>query len=370
MGGDTCDSVLTGDWTQPNPPNIIFVSDVNPNGSSLSVDAYNRKLFVAIGDAYATSASTIFVYNLTDPANPTLTYSIDNENAHKIKAGINDIYATDKYLYTAKATGPGSGQLQIFDVSSASQVGNDFKVSGVTGTGDEAIGNSIFYKDGYVYLGLTATGSGPEFHIIDVHNPSSPIEVGYWPSTANINHDINAIYVKNGYAYLVHPAGSPYNEQLTILDVSNPSIPKRVGYFYDDGGIGGNGKSLDLVGDTLYLGRTATNLSGAPDTLPEFYILNNPDPTSIADAIPLGILPLPTSGDSVNGVIIRDYLAFLVTTDGQFQIWQIDDPSNIIPYFNSSITGNGASLDCEGNFIYAGSVDSSNKSYLSVITAP
>jgi Tfp pilus assembly protein PilV len=355
VGGDTCNSVLTGDWTQPNPPKIIFVSDVDTD-SSLSVDAYNRKLFVAIGDAYASSASTIFVYDLADPANPTPVDFIDNDPG--IKAGINDIHVADKYLYVAKATGPASGQLQIFNISNLHEPPVNFKVSGVTGTGNEAIGKSIFYKDGYVYLGLTATDSGSEFHIIDVHDPNNPFDVGQWPSVGNINHDINAIYVKNGYAYL---ATADNDRELIILKVNNPSQPELVGIYNaepDQTGLG-NGKSLYLVGDTLFFGRTFINNAD------EFYILNNFDSAHIST------ISTKEISSSVNGLIVRDYLAFLITIDGQFQIWRIDNPSSINSYFESSITGKGTSLDCEGNYFYAGSVDSGdNKGYLSIITTP
>ena len=353
VGGDTCSSVLTGDWKNPNIVNFS-VSDVG-SGSSLSVDVYNHKLFLAIGDAYASSASTIFVYNLTDPANPALLAYLDNDPG--IKAGVSDIHVADKYLYAAKATGSASGQLQIFDISSSLpvQVGYDFKISGVTG--DDAIGKSIFYKDGYVYLGLSKTESGPEFNIIDVHgDPNNFPQVLSPVGGYIVGHGINDIYVKGKYAYL---ATADASRELIILDISDPANPVPVPATIDNlQGSLGYGKSLYLVGDKLYLGRTYTSEK-------EFYIFNVSNLESS-----VSVLGNQETDNSVNDLIVRDYLAFLVTTDGQFQIWQIDDPSNIIPYFNSSVTGNGASLDCEGNYLYVGSVDSSNKSYLSIITAP
>jgi len=355
VGGDTCSSVLTGDWENPNIIDF-FVSNVNTD-SSISIDAYNQKLFLAIGDAYASSASTLFVYNLSDPANPILTDSIDN--ATGIKAGINDIHVADKYLYAAKTTGPASGQLQIFDISGSSpvKVGDDFKISGVTGTGDQAIGKSIFYKDGYIYLGLSKTDTGPEFNIIDVHDPSHPSKVGVGFTVGN---GINKIVVKGKYAYL---ATDDASRELIILDISNPANPVSVsGTIPDLPGSLGYGKSLYLVGDRLYLGRTYTSDQ-------EFYIF---DASDINLSVP--VLGQQEIAGSVNDLIIRDYLAFLITTNSQFQIWRIDNPSSITSYaadLSLPAAGEGKSLDCEGNYIYAGSVDTTNnKSYLSVITAP
>ncbi len=125
VGGKTCDSVLVGDWAHPNIDNQIF-SNTSAD-SSVSVDAYKQKLYIAISNASSTSASTIFVYGLTDPKHPNLISQIDNYSG--IKEGINDIHATDEYLYAAKATGPGSGQLQIFNISGSTpnQISPDFE---------------------------------------------------------------------------------------------------------------------------------------------------------------------------------------------------------------------------------------------------
>jgi len=359
-GGDTCNSVLGGDWAHPNL-NSFFVSDMNIN-STVAVDVYSRKLYVAISNANSSTTPTVFIYSLADPSNPSLADSFDN--ADGIKTGVSDLRATDKYLYLAKATGPGSGQLQIFDnsVSPPVQVGSDFKVTGATGGGGQATGNTIFYKDGYVYLGLTATASGPEFHIIDVHDPANPFEVGYWPSSGHLGHDINAIYVKGRYVYLAHPIDSAAAniEEVTVLDISNPTLPQRVGG-YDAPDNAGHGKSLYLVGDTLYLGRTQTASN------PEFYILDSSNPASISATSSQEI------SSSVNDLIVRDYLAFLITTDSQFQIWRLDNPSGITQYAAPLAlpnSGEGSALDCEGNYFYVGSLDSANNAYISVISAP
>ncbi len=361
VGGDTCSSVLTGDWTNPNPPVSIFVGNINSASlyPAISVDAYKQKLYVAISDAVDPDFPTLFVYDITNPSAPFLLSSIDNDTGIGITAGINAIHATDKYLFAAKATGPGSGQLQVFDITGLTPPVN-FEVLGVTGTGDQAIGNSIFYKDGYIYLGLTTTGSGPEFHIIDAHDPTTLglSEVGSWPPAGgSLSNNINDIYVKGRYVYLAHPTdiSSPYVEEITVLDISNPTNPQRVGGYNapDDDGYG---KSIYSVGDTLYLGRIVT--AGNP----EFYILDSSNLSGISEIASQEI------SEDVNGLLVRDYLAFLITNN-QFQIWRIDNPSSISNYYSVSFAG-GTSLDCEGNYLYASSIDSSYNGYLSVISAP
>jgi hypothetical protein len=354
IGGDTCNSILTGNWTIPNIKSF-FVGNTN-NDASLSVDAYKQKLYVAISDADATNTPTLFVYNITDPLNPILISSVDNDA--DIKAGISDIRVADKYLYVAKAAGPGSGQLQIFDISGTTpvKVGNDFKVTGAGGTGDHAIGNSIFYKDGYVYLGLTATAFGPEFHIIDVHDSYNPLEVGYWPQTDNLGSTINAVYTKGKYIYLA----TADTKDLIVLDITDFTSPSKVNDFDISGD--SYGKSLSVIGDTIYLGRTFGS--------DEFYALNASDSLAISEYSHLD------TGSGINALIIRDYLAFFVTTGGQLQMIRVDDPTAISFYgtavdlLPSPRTGSGTAMDCEGNYFYVGSVTSDSEGYLSVIYAP
>jgi Tfp pilus assembly protein PilV len=358
VGGDTCSTFLTGDWSAPDVSDF-FVANLNSAASypSVSVDAYNQKVYAAISDANDPDAPTLFVYDISsNPSSPVFIGSLDNSAG--VMAGINAIHAADKYIYAAKNTGPGSGQLQIFDIAASNpvQLGSDFKVFGVTGTGDQGIGDSIFYKDGYVYLGLTTTDSGPEFHIIDVHNPEHPSEVGYWPSSGNLSNSINDIYVKDGYAYLAHPtdSSSPYNEEITVLDITDPTNPQRVGG-YDAPDDAGHGKSFYFVGDNLYFGRTVTASNQ------EFEILNDSDQANISQTGSQEI------SSSVNDILVRDYLTFLITGN-RFQIWKTNDQSDITSYYSRSLSG-GTSLDCEGNYLYVGSVSLSDEGYLYAITA-
>ena len=52
--------------------------------------------------------------------------------------------------------------------------------------------------------------------------------------------------------------------------------------------------------------------------------------------------------------MVRDYLAFLVTTAGQLLTKRIDTPANVTQYAPPlSLTGAAAGLDCEGNYLYA-----------------
>ena len=131
---------------------------------------------------------------------------------------------------------------------------------------------------------------------------------------------------------------------------------------YDAVGGSGNGKSLYAVGDSLYLGRTVGGT--------EFLILNNSNP---ATADPPGLVALggkPDVDESVNGLVVRDYLSFLLT-NSQLRVLKTNVPASISPYASVALPAGsqGRSLDCEGNFLYAG-FTLSGKAYVGAITGP
>ena len=250
--------------------------------------------------------------------------------------------------------------MQVIDVSANPPV---VKASLVIPS--NAVGNSIAYKNGYVYLGLKSSSSGPEFYIIDVHNPLSPQVVtgGHWPASGSLGHDINAIYIRNQYAYLAVP-DTVDNKKLIVLDISNASGPKEVGSFSEVGA--NNGKSIALVGDTLYLGRTwgGTELS----------VLDVSNPATASPPV-LGIDA--TINASVDAIVVRGKinpqntaaapaLAFALTTS-DLKILNVSDPASIASWgtktFDAGTFGSiqfEPVLDCQGNNFYIGVTDDSD----------
>jgi hypothetical protein len=375
VGGDTCDSVLSPNadaWKTPQVKNstttdFAQLAGVSGNYPITDIDAYQNKLYITVGSTDNNTDPTFFSFDISDPVSPALLGKRDNDD--DFQAGLNAVAVDGKYAYVASARGissdPAFGQLQIIDISNPASldVVYTLKVSGVTGTPGEGIGNSIFYKDGFVYLGLTKVGSGStkgEFNIIDVHNfpTNPPVLAGSYA----VGNTVNAIYVKGKYAYLA----TSNSQELIVLDVSDPSDILTWGY---DATGGGNGKSLYLVGDSLYLA------SG-----PEFYILNNSDPENIASNNPTP--PTINIGSDIDGLVVRTgldtaappalhNLAFLLTTNN-FQIWDITDSSAITQWSPAFLGLPSGSVfepvfDCEGNNFFVGSNDGDDHGYLSVI---
>lgn len=328
---DTCSSVLNNDWANPTILNPSHGIDINPDNTTGI--AVNNGIVYLTG-THPGNKPNIFAVDVSDPTFPKLLGSLDTGN------GLAAVAVSGHYAYAAALTT--TGQLQVIDVSDPTFNGSPTVVSRkVAGAG--GLGNSIYYYNGKVYLGLTANGSGPQLAIYDVSTPTNPVAMG----TYTIGHDVNSIRVKGNYAYIA----SPSSENLTIIDVnpSSPTYMQRVGGYTapnapDSNGAGSNyGESLDVIGSTVYLGRSyGTN---------EFYNLNAATPASVTVTQSKDIGG--GNGTTVYGVIVRSSFAFM-TASQQFQVWNLANLGSI--YGSLDLSGfNGipaGGLGCEGNLFY------------------
>jgi hypothetical protein len=355
LSASTCNTELTGNWSAPLIANTVqnfaqLVGDSTGTYTLTGLDAYNGRLYVTASNS-SYGKETFFIFT-TATVNPTLLGKIDNDTANTGLAALVVASSTaGSYAYVASASSFARGQLQILDVSNAAnpRVLSTYKIPTST-VPSAGLGNAIFYKDGYAYVGLTKTSAGgSEFNIIDVHNPQSPLWVGGY----SVGNDINSIYVQGSYAYLA----SPNAKNIIVLDVSNKTSPVFVGSYTPAGG--SNGERVLVVGDTIYLGRTyGTN---------ELYLLNAATPASITS---LGSKDIGTgSATSINGIVVRSNIAFLLTNT-QLVLYNVGNPAAITAYATPLILPNassGAALDCEGNTLYAASNDATKHGYVYVI---
>lgn len=384
-----CGAPLSGDWKDPQHydfPTAALMPKNSPSGVGLSdIKAYQQKLYLA---AYSTASNADTFYIFTEPSDPTQqpTYLGSVDNAPSISsAGLNAIALDGAYAfaangynanYTTCSVSSSCAQLQVIDVHDAAHptVVKNIKVPGVTGMGGQAVGWSIFYDDGYVYLGLVKAGSGAEFNIFDVGggggaaSPTNPM----WKGSFTVGRTINSIRVQNNFAYL---ATDDNSRELVVLDVSDKTNPTLASIFNAPGSTNfGYGYDAYPLGTTIYFGRTYVG------TAPEFYILDGTNPTSTPPILGSEDIGTTANPDSVNSLLVRGSLAFFIT-NSQFQIWNIADPKNIYPWSSSGATntflslsamnadGSGGVLTCSGNTLYAAIQSSTpNSDSLSVIT--
>lgn len=366
-GSDTCDSSPVGDWTKPHVKNTV-----TNLGPITDIDAYDGRLYVTINNNVANTANTFFILSTTTQ----LISSIDT--ATTVSAGLNAVavasssagtfaYVANGYPAGFATCKPGAGncaQLQILNVANPHNptIISNFEIPTssppfVTGNGGAA-GNTITYSEGLIFLGLTKTASGPEFNIIDVSNPYSP----QWLGGYAFEHDVNRIVVRGNLAFVAHPSDGAEREMITVLDISDPHNPRDIASYYS-GDANANGKSIDVVGNSLYMGTTVSS------SKPELFTLDT-------SSIPLITLEQSKEiGSSVVGLMVRNTLINILTTKqgtkpGTFEILQ---SSNLGFVASTTLPGgasaSGTAFDCEGNYFYVGSVDSANNGYVSVITA-
>jgi type II secretory pathway pseudopilin PulG len=390
-GGDTCSSVLVGNWTDPQISAPIAVEDPGNSASGnpvTDIDVFDHKLYITTDNAHGHNADFYIFDSSVNPGNPTYVNSTSTISVH---AGLNAVAVASttstRYAYVVSANDPNfktckpsqnCSQLQIIDVSNLGAATLSgayylvptstppFVLGNMTSSG-QAVGKSIFYKDGVVYLGLSKTASGPEFIVLDVGGggaggtPLSPVYLGSYP----VGRGVNDILVKGGYAYLA--TDDPSND-LLILNVHTLSNPTFAGHF-DASGIG-FGEAQYLVGNTLYFGT-----SYAGDATPEFYFLDDTNPASTLSASASKSIGSLANPQSVNGILVRDYLAFLLTTK-YFQVWNISTPSSmsLVKSFDlTSVVGPGSggfASECEGNYIYLGSYRNNNDKGVLLVVSP
>lgn len=388
FGGNTCSSNLSGDWAVPSIENgttdfATLVGDTAGMYTISDLDAYQGKLYVTASNTSGPAKPTFFVFDISNPADPSLLGSIDNEGAGgTVRAGLNAVrvaedpasspvktyaYAANAYSANYSTCNPvntrNCGQLAIFDVTNPATpaLGANLMLASTTApfvTGNW-IGNSLFYKNGYLLLGLAkAGGTGPEFHIIDVHNPTlmfGGLHLLFSVGSYAVGNDVNAITMRGTYAYVV----TPNTQELQTLNMTDPSSLTRAGGFNSGAGAG-NGKSLYLVGNNLYLGKTVPN-AGA-----DFHILDNTVPGAALTELGSGI-GLPSSA---NAIIVRDYLSFILINSA-LRIYRTDNPANIGPWGSLALPVSGSatepSMDCEDNRLYISSNDGTGHGALYVV---
>ncbi len=327
-GGDTCDPTISGDWTAPQ---VYGYADFPSSTGATGIDVRGNKAYVT-SDPSSANTDDFYIINVNDPTQKPLPILGHFSTGY----GLTDVRTVGAYSYVTADSA--QYQLLVIDVSDSKNL-NTSKIIArrdVTTAGDTAYGNTIFYADQKIYLGLTIS-DGPEFHIFDVSSPANPAEIGLG---YEVGSAINDIVVKNNIAYLA----TADDNEVIALDISNPANPTPIGTFSS---VTLTGQSLALdKGTTLYFGRIGGN--GNPKLL-------------AFDTTNLSTPKWTMSMDKQSGVyvmILRNNLLFMTTADPNdgLQIWDVSNPSGPPIRYDTSpldIQQNAtAGSTCSGNLLY------------------
>ena len=246
-------SLLVYNVSNPEKPRPlhIFTDFV---GKVYGISILEERLYVASGPGW------IYVFNISDPENPTklqqITY-LDNAN---------DVAVTEKYMYVADTN---TGFL-IFNFSNRRnpELAGMFYVlkSNISGTLRGWAGISIEVSGNYVFL---SAENRIGFYIVDVSDPESPKEVFH-----SLGKNVYDIAIRGNDVYLARADGtSEYN----LLDVSNPYAPNNTGTFFINEIKDRAAIAVHPSGDYIYAASGDTwHIFKVPDTIPPQIIIERP----------------------------------------------------------------------------------------------
>lgn len=296
---------------------LNFGDDNKPTG----IIVRNDTAFVTTNSA-TFNEKDFYILNVSDANNPIIMAALHTG------PGLSSIAIKGNYVLVGNTSI--NTQLQIIDISVLSQptVVTNYKLPG-SYTDNTTIPTALTYYDNTLYLGTQKSQIG-ELHIIDINNITTPQEL----SSVEINAGVNALGVTSNIVYLA----SPTEEELKTFDVSDKTNPRQVGIFNASGG-SGNGKSLSLWNNTLFLGRTIGNK--------ELYVLKKAG----QDLVTLADRELNTS---INDVAATPSWLYLATTDTEktLQIWDITALHSPILTTTLSLNDKAFKIACGKNQLY------------------
>lgn len=317
VGEETCAVYFSHGWLAPK-----IIAQLPLPAVATDIDVVDGFAYVTVDDSVAATPD-LFVVDVHNPENPEIVGSISTG------PGLAAIHVVGHYAYVANLSTV--SQLQIIDVSEVSQpqLKTSFKIPEILDT--TLAGQSIYVKDGVVYLGLTKN-TGAELQIIDVSNVLTPSIVGSFETDTKIN----AIFVHDDLAYVA----TPNQAQLRVLDVSNPNAISVVSTFSASGYQVQDGRSLELLDSTVLLGRTVGGFNNPSNhELFNIALLNN----SLEAQISVDL------GHSIRALFFRTPFIFVGSNnfDKEFQVWKMASNGVMTPHSSLSLSASINAIDCE-----------------------
>jgi hypothetical protein len=193
----------------------VQVFDVrNPAAPSLAatVSSAGGALGLTLKGQFAVVAAgtSSRVLDVSNPRAPSLVGGFTNSSTT-----MNDVRVTDSFAF-----GVGAQGLTVSDFRVATQPALITSVS----TSIAGIGNAIRLQGQYAYIATgSSTPSAPGLVIMDVSNPAVPVKVGFYGTT---NASALGLHISGNLAYLAASAAG-----LIVVDISDPAHPTRVGAY-------------------------------------------------------------------------------------------------------------------------------------------
>jgi hypothetical protein len=298
----TVDIPVYGDWSNPSKESAYDVSGIDDGWKIQVQDNYAYLIRMS-------GTPDFIVFNISDPANPTISGSLN------IPYTTHNIAVSGDYAYIACSEDDDGGSLRIVDISNPSSPGivSELEL-------DDDIGACGVYVSGNTAYVTCRSESDSTFAIVDVSNPESPVLTGSIGSS-EISGNVYEVVVLGDYAYL-----ATSGIELYVVDISTPSLPTVTTSYdlpdYSDA------ESIDGFGSTIVLGRQNGDV----------YLFDVSTPSS-----PVVLGSYNDFGDDIQDISLgnNNNYAFLVSDadSAEFQVIDISTPS--VPVIVGSLNLNG-----------------------------
>ena len=316
-----------------------FTSSLSLGAGNISTDIEVRNSIAYLtSDSSNQSQADFFIINVHDYNNPTIISSLNTG------PGLSALAVAGPYVYVANTSS--ISQLQIIDIHDRNfpHVISQLKLPLPEASTTPSKASSIYYKNGYVYIG-TNKWDGQEFYCIDVSNPLIPKIVGSYET----NTLVNDIFVNNNIAYLATSDES----QMRMIDISDKTNLKLLCSFTSSGWQTQQGKVIEYFENTLGLGRTVGGVNKVSNH--EIFIFSTSSNRILKSSqdIPGGIYVL----------MIRSPYIYLVTHAplAEFQVWSNDLMTKI---YQKSLGQNIVAMSCDWSTLYFATGDEKGISVL------
>jgi len=249
------------------------------------------------------------IYDISDPYVPV---HVGNYDTPGMADGVT---VKGKYAYVCDGDA-----FLVIDISNPT---NPIQVGSVNESAVRA-----YIEGNYAYIVQNVFGE--DFIVVDISDPTNPIPVG----TTNIGYSTGNLAVKDNYAYC-----SIFSNGVSIVDISTPGTPSHV-YNYDETSFN-HIMSLDISGSYMYLA----------DQNYLLWIIDISDP----------MLPAVSGTYIFTDAFMPEHVSIygtyaVVSGEGGIRIVDVSNPTS--PSLSGSYNSTGASssmiteADVQGNFIY------------------
>ncbi len=218
---------------------------------------------------------------------------------------------------------------------------------------------SIAVHGNYVYTASKGANSTSNFQIIDVSNPASPVVTATSPGGAP-NAEAKSVFVAGRYAYVTYDNGSSV-QGMQIFDITNPSSIGVMGFVTTPGGVSSRSAALYVQGRYAYI-PNGNNLS--------IIDVSNPSRPVIVGAVASG------AGD---GVFVQGHYAYVANyANATFRVFDVSNPASPTQTATIASDNNPTNVQVQGKYAYvttAGSskvdiFDISNPASISSVATP